>query len=152
MKLYLAGPMRGRPAFNFKAFQDEAAILRDMGHEVFSPAERDLAEGFKPWGLTGFESLHELGFSLRHALHADLSWITLHAEGVAVLKFWETSKGAVAEVATAAALGLPVFRRVRTALRPVNTDAKVAPSYLASHFATRERRSFAPTHPYPSED
>lgn len=48
MKLYLGGPMTGYPEFNFPAFHAAAAVLRADGHEVWSPAEFDLTEGFDP--------------------------------------------------------------------------------------------------------
>ncbi len=41
MNLYLAGPMRGIPGFNFPKFDEVAATLRFIGHTVFSPAEHD---------------------------------------------------------------------------------------------------------------
>ena len=44
MKLYLAGPMRGVPEFNFPAFFRAAAQLEREGHIVFNPAAKDNAE------------------------------------------------------------------------------------------------------------
>ena len=49
-------------------------------------------------------------FNLREALGADLAWICAEADAVAVLPGWENSLGAAAEVATARALGLPVWK------------------------------------------
>ena len=107
MKVYLAGPMRGYPNFNFPAFDAAARRLRAVGHEVFSPAERDRDKyGDIFQTETGDESeVHE--FSLREALAADTAWITRHADAVALLPGWERSKGAQAEAALALALGLP---------------------------------------------
>lgn len=95
MKIYVAGPMRGIPEFNFPAFHVAAAKLRAEGHLVFNPAERDIQ--------------HHDGFNLREALKDDLEFICLHADAVAVLPGWESSKGAQAEVATAKALGLAII-------------------------------------------
>jgi hypothetical protein len=44
-RVYIAGPMRGIPEFNFPAF-DAAARGRAMGLEIISPAELDRAHGF----------------------------------------------------------------------------------------------------------
>lgn len=110
MKLYISGPMRGYPEFNFPAFRNVAERLREAGHEVLSPVERDEQSGFNPKGLCGFESLSGLDFDLREALAADCRMICEEADGVYVLPGWEHSKGARAEVALARALGLPVVR------------------------------------------
>lgn len=109
MKIYLAGPMRRRPAFNFPAFHEAAAALRALGHEVFNPAEADENNGFDPTGMTGHEDLSHLGFNLREALGADLAFICQYADAVVVLPDWERSLGAQAEVATARALGIKVL-------------------------------------------
>lgn len=107
-RAYVAGPMRGLPAFGFPAFHAAEADLQARGFEVFSPARRDEAKGFAPSGMAGTEDLSALGFDLRDALATDLDWITRHADMVVVLPGWEASKGANAEVATARALGIPV--------------------------------------------
>ena len=113
MRLYIAGPMRSIPLFNFPAFMDAAAKLRVEGHVVFNPAERDnIKHGtdISAGNLAGDEQLaaREHGFSLREALRTDLSWICTEAEGIAMLPGWERSKGAIAEKALAEALGLEV--------------------------------------------
>lgn len=112
MKLYLAGPMRGIPDFNFPAFHAAAANLRAAGHHVFNPAERDEAAHGKDVSKSPTGDLADVkasGFSLRDALHADTTFICLEGEGIALLPGWERSKGALAEKALAEALGLEVM-------------------------------------------
>lgn len=119
MKLYLAGPMRGYPEFNFPAFHAAAAHLRSLGHEVFSPAEKDQERHgaeFSKGNATGSEAeaTKTHGFDLRVALGDDLAWICAEAEGIACLQGWANSKGAQAELATARALGLASFFQMRS--------------------------------------
>lgn len=111
MKIYLAGPMRGIPLFNFPAFDAAAAALRKLGHTVFNPAERDNEHhgtDISVGNLTGSEeeAVEKHGFSLREALAADMEFICRHADAIALLPGWQNSKGALAERATATALGL----------------------------------------------
>ena len=40
-RIYLAGPMRTIPEFNFPRFNAVAKALRAQGHYVFNPAQRD---------------------------------------------------------------------------------------------------------------
>lgn len=113
MKIYVAGPMRGIPEFNFPAFYAAAAKLRADGHEVFNPAERDNEKhgtDISVGNVTGDESIatQQHGFNLREALGADLAWICAEADAIALLPGWENSKGAAAERATAIALGLEI--------------------------------------------
>lgn len=106
MKIYLAGPMRGIPEFNFPAFHAAAKLLRYRGNEVFNPAERDEQEGFNPKEHPAGDMTKALegGFSLRKALAADTEYICLHADAIAMLPGWEHSGGARAEHALACIL------------------------------------------------
>lgn len=111
--IYLAGPMRGIPNFNFPAFDYAAAKLRKRGYKVFNPADRDRAKyGDAIANNAAGSEEHaskSIGFSIREALLADLEWICRHADTVAVLPGWETSRGAAAEIATAKALGINIM-------------------------------------------
>lgn len=113
MKIYLAGPMRGFPEFNFPAFHKYAAELRALGHEVFSPAEKDIEKhgdkAFKGDVDNQDDVASNAGFSLRAALQMDLDYICAEADGICLMTGWELSKGACAEAATAKALGLKRF-------------------------------------------
>lgn len=119
MRIYLAGPMRGIPEFNFPAFHAAAAKLRADGHEVFNPAERDIERhngvDISKGNVSGDESLAAVqhGFDLRVALGEDLAYICAKAQGVALLPGWQNSKGARAEFHTAIALGLEIITLYR---------------------------------------
>lgn len=109
MKIYLAGPMRGIPNFNFPAFDYAAEKLRAEGHEVFSPAERDR----KAYGNeiennpTGDESkVTNPACTIEDCMAADCEWICRNADTIAVLPGWEKSSGAGAETSLGKALGL----------------------------------------------
>lgn len=104
--VYIAGPMRGYPEFNFPTFDRAEKLLLEQGYEVWSPARHDRERGFDPTGLTGFENLNEIGFDLRRALYADTGVITNEADAICLLPGWENSPGVRAELALAAAIGL----------------------------------------------
>lgn len=110
MIIYLAGPMRGIPNFNFPAFDYAAEKLRAGGHFVFSPAEHDRKKNGAEIenNPTGDEALatEKTGFSLNEALAADTHFICTRAHAIALLPGWEKSSGAQAELALAKALGL----------------------------------------------
>jgi hypothetical protein len=112
MRVYVAGPMRGRPFFNFPAFDAAADMLRSEGHEVFNPADRDRdvhGNGVFDSETGDLKDIEHTGFNLREALGADLDWICREADAIALLPEWQTSKGATAEFAVARALGLEIW-------------------------------------------
>ena len=100
MKLYLSGPMSGYPLYNYPSFLDAAKILRDKGHTVFNPAERDLSKGFNP----EIDPPKPFVEYMREDLPA-----VMDAEAVVVLPGWENSKGANLEVTVARECGIPIF-------------------------------------------
>ena len=119
MKCYLGGPMRGIEEFNFPAFLKAARWLREQGHIVFNPAERDIAvygDTFSEGNLTGdeIEATKKFGFSLREALAADMEWICKNADAIVLLPGWEASAGARTELALADTLSLDVWYMERS--------------------------------------
>lgn len=155
MNVYLAGPMRGLPQFNFPAFRRAAGSLRAEGHVVFSPAERDEQIGFDPTDMTGDEDLASIGFDLREALRIDTEWICRWADAVAVLDDWERSSGARAEVALARALSLPVYVAEPLAAGcRVDITTKPTPDVLErTDLATEEhRRNVSHGNPQPKRE
>lgn len=115
MKVYVAGPMRGYPLFNFPAFHAAQEKLEKNGHVVFNPARRDEEKYGASTSDSATGDLAEAeakGFNLREALGADLAWICGEADAIYMLKGWEFSSGAVAEHATAKALGLEIIYQV----------------------------------------
>ncbi len=97
MRLYLAGPMRGIPDFNFPAFEEAASLLRSVGHEVWSPAEQEQLTAVKTHGPENFAAYME----------RDLAAVC-RSDAVAVLPDWQKSQGARLETYVATELGKPV--------------------------------------------
>jgi len=102
MKIYLAGPMRGLPEFNFPAFFAAAKDLRKRGWEVFNPAERDLnRDHFNPKTDAAKPMAYYMQYDLRAVCRSD---------AVVVLPGFRKSKGARLEVHVAREIGIPVLR------------------------------------------
>lgn len=102
MKLYLAGPMTGIPAFNYPAFDAAAAALRRVGHEVINPADVDRDAD----GRDG-PPAPEDALSHRAYMRRDLP-LVIECDGVVVLPGWAASSGARCEVVVALTCGLTV--------------------------------------------
>ncbi len=108
--IYLAGPMQGYPEFNFPTFNAVSWALRQDGHTVFNPAEKDIerhagvniSAGNAKGDITVAKAEH--GFSLRTALNEDCEFICLQANCIVLLPGWEKSNGAQAEHRLAVAL------------------------------------------------
>ena len=119
MKIYLAGPMRGIEMFNFPAFMKAALEMREMGHEVINPAERDIAIGFNPSEPIDSEHNSEV-FDLGEAFAWDFQAI-LKSDAIVLLPNWRSSKGVQAELVLAMAMQKEIYYWRADADTMVNT-------------------------------
>ena len=101
--IYIAGPMRGYPLFNYPAFDSARDMLIALGvHRVVSPADLDREIGVCP------EEDNIPDEMLRECLRRDLMHL-LDSDAIVMLDGWRESKGAVAERALALAIDIPVL-------------------------------------------
>ena len=103
MRIYLSGPMRNYPEYNFPAFHAARTSLREQGHTVVCPAERDLDQGFDPT-LTPAEQ----DFDVDAALAYDVAALP-HVDAIALLPGWQYSAGCAVELERAIELDLLVL-------------------------------------------
>lgn len=92
-KVYIAGPMTGRPDLNFPAFHAVAARLRQAGAEAINPAE----------SFGGRTDLPRATY-----IRADMILLA-QCDAVAMLPGWEQSRGAKLEYLMAREIGMSVF-------------------------------------------
>ena len=104
--VYLAGPMRGYNQFNFPAFDSASARLREIGYDVYNPAEIDRALGLDETAPDAEEKFEALG-GIEAAMERDFGAI-LKCDGVVLLPGWERSTGARSEVYIARTTGRAV--------------------------------------------
>ena len=114
MKIYIAGPMRGYPNFNFPAFFDTEEWLRAKGYDVFNPARADnekYGTDISMGNVSGSEeqAAAQHGLTIREALGRDADFITQKADAIYMLVGWENSSGAFAEWSLARAMHLKIF-------------------------------------------
>lgn len=89
-KVYIAGPMTGRPDFNYPAFHAAAAALRATGWEVENPAENLGQASYGDYLRAGVRQL-------------------IDCTAIVMLPGWRESKGAQLEHSIALALGLQIM-------------------------------------------
>ena len=104
--VYVSGPMRNIPHYNFPAFDAAREDIWEAGFCVISPADIDRASGiFEETGDAALPSALEFVSRDVGAL------MLLHGKGgyIAMLPGWEHSTGAVAELMVARWLGVPIM-------------------------------------------
>lgn len=110
MKLYIAGPMRGIPYYNFPSFDKAKARLEAQGHTVMSPADMDRKNGFDGTQCPDSTDWFAIpdGFDYKACVRRDVMAI-LECDGIVMLKGWRESQGAKAERTLAIWYGLAVW-------------------------------------------
>lgn len=110
--IYIAGPMRGYPYYNFHRFFEIERMLRWRGWNVMNPARMDVEDyGFDP--RVDPDIKHEdFGFDYEDCMRRDLAAIE-KCSAIFLLSGWEGSQGANRELAHAKAHGLMVLREVK---------------------------------------
>jgi len=89
IRVYVAGPMTGKPDLNFPAFHGAAASLRASGYEVINPAE------INPDPTAKWED----------CMRQDIAQLVT-CDGIALLPGWQNSRGAKLEQHIATQLGM----------------------------------------------
>lgn len=108
MKIYIAGPMRGKPAYNFKAFDDARDFLTSIGYAPISPADIDRnTTGFDPIANPGQEWIPQ-NDPIENICRRDVDAV-LDCDGIYMLEGWEDSSGANMEIGIAKFVNKKVF-------------------------------------------
>lgn len=100
--IYIAGPIRGMAKHNYEAFHAAYKRLLEHGWQPIDPFDITNAFGVPP---TEVESNPRL---LRAVMDAELSAIP-HLDAIYLLRGWERSQGARAELAVALAHGKQIL-------------------------------------------
>ena len=102
MRIYIAGPMRGIPYYNFPAFDAMQALLEKDGVLCVNPANLDREIGFEAMELppdTDWTAIPD-GFDFAACVDRDVREVR-RCDAIMMLDGWEKSSGARAEKALA---------------------------------------------------
>ena len=106
MKVYIAGPMRNYPNYNFDAFDEAYVKLYAKGHIPVSPTDLDrVYEGWEQYPPEDLVITDELK---RRVMRRDLNAI-FECEAIYLLHGWKGSEGVAVELALAKYLGLEIL-------------------------------------------
>lgn len=134
MVIYIAGPMRGLPHYNFPAFHAAAKRLRGHGHIVLSPAEDEKGRQLNPDSIYGEPQIQAF-------FRYDIASI-LKCDAVVVLDGWTYSELANLEVLLSRAIGLPIFKLSPQAelFGELIPEDALSPSALAAEIVRKTMR------------
>ena len=112
--IYIAGPMRGKPNWNYDAFNKAEAILTEKGWNVVNPATLDTnyqetaelnttPNDFDPDNDAKHRSIN------RRIMKRDCDAICDECDAIFMLKGWQNSQGACAEFYLSCSIGLDIY-------------------------------------------
>jgi hypothetical protein len=123
MKVYVAGPMTGFPAYNHAAFAEAQARWRAAGHDVVTPFDansrvwhRHYRRSFDP-----YTDRCEYGDPLLREMFAEDVATLLSCDAVAVLPGWERSSGVARELPIALLFKIPIHDAATFEVIPLAT-------------------------------
>ena len=96
MKIYVSGPMSGKPEFNKAAFEEAATVLKQLGHHPVTPFDLDVVEPVK---------FHDWTENMKR----DIKYLPSF-DAVLLMDDWDESKGATIEAGIAQVLSIPLFK------------------------------------------
>ena len=126
MRVYIAGPMTGRVAYNVGAFEDAAGQWIMWGFTAVTPFEasnvvyrRHFGRNFDP-----FNDVCDYGEPMLHEIFTENIKLLLSCGAIALLPGWRESRGATVEYAIARLFGLAAYDAETHV--PLGVDAKPA--------------------------
>lgn len=113
-KIYIAGPMRNHPYYNYASFKTVEQELVKLGYDAVNPHTLDFNEtGFNVLDLppdTDWTKIPSF-IDLKNLVMRDISSLT-SCDAIFILPGWENSIGASAELAVAHWLNLRVLKEL----------------------------------------
>lgn len=104
-KIYIAGPMSGYPEFNFPAFYAKEEYFRELGYEVFNPANKEQEKEIdaEAFAVGDAKKANDAGFDFRDCYTWDVNKV-IEADAIYMMTGWQYSPGACGEHAVAVAM------------------------------------------------
>lgn len=111
MKVYIAGPMTGKPEYNHAEFMRAAGLWAAAGHTPITPFAANNIVFLRRYGRLFDPSLDacEYGDDVMLECVAEDMRILCEADAIALLPGWSQSKGALVELALARNLSKRVY-------------------------------------------
>lgn len=137
---YLAGPMSGKPGFNYPEFDRIAAILRRQAYPIVSPAEFEHESHRKRIAeANGDEDHDEIGTPWADCLARDVAVVSNpRCVGIILIDGWHESRGALLETQVASSLGKPLFEFSEAPLALTQIDRQEALDFYSNAVGVAE--------------